>query len=109
MPSLSNPIHTVEDRIANFRFNHAAKAAKRDAKRLAEHNAQDSSKHGPLRRQSPVHKTAEYEEINEDWTERDAQAWADELKKREAARRMSIDFCASWSGGWVPAGEQGHK
>lgn len=104
---MPNPVHTVEDHIADFRFGHAARSAKRDAKRLSERNVEDKSHHGHLKQSSSVKTIPEYEETTEDWSERDARAWADELKKREAARRMSWDSCGGWTRGWVPADEQG--
>lgn len=110
LPSLPNPVHAVEDHIAEFRFGHAARSAKRDAKRLAEYQAQKSagSSGRSVQHHSPVDTIQESEETTIDWREHDERAWADELKKREAARRMSCDTCGGWSGGWT-MDQAGHK
>ena len=102
IPSLPNPVHSVEDHIAAFRFRHAARAAKRDARRLSEHRAKERTGSSAVehQQQSRVETMPDCEEVAEDWTERDAQAWADELKKREAAKRMCVTYagCGCGSG-----------
>ena len=89
--------HTVEDHIAEFQYGHTVRKAKRDAKRLSDYQA-----HSKLKRVSQELETlSEYgipeEHINV-CAEKDALAWAEELKKREAAK-TSGEF--GWSGGWT--------
>lgn len=107
IPSLPNPVHSVEDHIAAFRFGHAARAAKRDARRLSEHKAKQRTGSSPVeyQQQSRVKTMPDYEEVAEDWTERDAKAWADELKKREAAKRLCVTY-AGCGGGRANKDEQ---
>lgn len=82
--SIPNPVHAVQDHVSEFRYGHTARSAKREA-------SQSSSTH-PWSLDASLAKRHEsideqYEEVIEDWRERDEKAWAEELKKREKARR----------------------
>lgn len=87
-PSVPNPVHTVQDHIAEFRFGHTARSAKREASKSSPHpwslEASSVRAHPSTDEQ--------YEEVIEDWKERDEQAWAEELRKRERARKSHDAF-----------------
>lgn len=90
-PSVPNPMHMVQDHISEFRFGHTSRSAKREARK-------SSSSHpwtidASLARKSSIPEE-QYEEVIEDWKERDEQAWAEELKKRETARTSYAGFVA---------------
>lgn len=103
---IPNPVSVtsqiIEDHIAEFKFGHASRAAKREAQRSAHHSSHPWSLDAAQIRAMSI---PENEEDGEEWRERDRKAWEAELKKREAARRRS-DLSHDWVGGWtVDAGE----
>ena len=89
--AIPNPVkatsHAVEDHVAEFRYNKYVKEAKREAKRLSQHESGHNFRLDCEHIQS--NSIPEYEEVMEDWRVRDQQAWLDELKKRELARRRT--------------------
>lgn len=89
-PSVPNPVHTVQDHISEFRYGHTARSAKREASKSTPHpwslEAASARAHPSI--------DERYEEVVEDWKEKDEQAWAEELRKRERARRSYVAFAA---------------
>jgi len=103
---IPNPVsatsHIIEDHIAEFKFGHASRAAKREAKRSAHRSSNPWSLDAAQIRAMSI---PENEEDSEEWRQRDQKAWEAELKKREAARRSS-DLSHDWVGRWTAdAGE----
>ncbi|KAJ9652701.1 hypothetical protein H2198_008068 [Neophaeococcomyces mojaviensis] len=86
---LPNPVaitsHTVQDHITELHYGHIARQAKREARRTSEKSNRRWSLDAA---RSRIDAIAENAEEVEDWKERDAQLWAQELEKREKARRM---------------------
>lgn len=83
-PSIPNPMRAVHDHMAELRYGHAARSAKREASKS---QPRPWNLDASLARGISGVIEEKYEEIVEDWKERDEQAWAEELKKREKARR----------------------
>lgn len=82
--SVPNPVHMVQDHVSEFRFGHAARSARREARKSS--SSHPWSLDAQMARGNSITEE-KYEEVVEDWKERDEQAWAEELRKREAARR----------------------
>lgn len=99
--SMPNPVritsNTIEDHVAEFRYQHNARAAKREARRISQH-AHSPHRWNPENECPRSTSKPGYEEVIEDWKERDEQAWADELKKRELARRRTVTQSGGRSG-----------
>lgn len=90
-PSVPNPVHMVSEHVSEFKFGHTARSAKREASKSSSHPwSLDAS----LARANSIPEE-KYEEVVEDWKERDEQAWAAELRKRDAARRSYGGFTAT--------------
>lgn len=90
-PAIPNPVHMVQDHVSEFKFGHTSRSAKREARKSTSHPwSMDAS----LARHSSIPEER-YEEVVEDWKEKDEQAWAEELRKREAARRSYGGFVAT--------------
>lgn len=84
-PSIPNPVHAVQDHMSEFRYGHTARSAKREARKSSSH---PWSLEASMARGGSIVEE-QYEEVVEDWKEKDQQAWAEELRKREAATRRS--------------------
>lgn len=93
-PSIPNPVHTVQDHVSEFKYGHAARSAKKEARKSSSSHpwSMDASL---ARRHESIDER--YEEVIEDWREKDEQAWAEELRKRERARRSYNSFSADKS------------
>lgn len=93
--------HSIDDHIANYQYNKSARAAKKEAQRLAEHE------HKPRRftlnaaQPQAIIEEEDVEVMNEGLKGQDEKAWAEELRKREAARQRCVSP-DSWEGGWSP-------
>jgi len=87
---LPNPVaitsHTVQDHITELHYGHVARQAKREARRTSEKSSHPWSLDAA---RSRIDAIVEHVEEVEDRKERDAQLWAQELEKREKAKRMS--------------------
>jgi len=98
---IPNPViatsHVIEDHIAEFKYGHASRAAKREAQRSSQHSGHPWSANAAHIRAMSI---PESEESAEEWKERDQKAWEAEVKKREAARK-SADLSRDWVGGWT--------
>jgi len=106
LPHIPNPVsatsHVIEDHIAEFKYGHASRAAKREARRSSQHSGSPWN-HGAAHVRAMS--IPESEESAEEWKERDQKAWEAELKKREAARK-STDSSRDWVGGWTANSEE---
>lgn len=99
--------HTIDDHITNYQYNRTVRAAKKEAQRLAEHEKKPRRFTFDASRPDYAIEEEAAEVVNDNWKEQDEKAWAEELRKREAARQRCV--CPnSWEGGWQP-GEHSTK
>ena len=107
--TLPNPIsataHIIEDHVAEFRFGHAARSAKREARKSSGNSDHRWSRDAAQIRSMSI---PESEEVGEEWRESDQKSWEVELEKREAAR-VRRDMRRDWVGGWASAAEESRR
>lgn len=80
-----------------FKFGHASRAAKREARRSEHHSGHRWNLDAAQIRAMSI---PENEDATGECKERDQMAWEAEVKKREAARKSS-DLSRDWVGGWT--------
>lgn len=85
---IPNPLtataHAVEDHIAEFRYGHVSRVAKREARHSSQHSARPWTVDTEMLKSIPI---PEADETDEQRREEDQKAWEAELTKRELARK----------------------